>query len=179
MSGAAPRTCARVRRNALARAPIARLRVTANPKLLPVIVACVLAACVLTACANSESGGDGLSAGLPPVTQDAATRTEPVVAGRPARVFIFAGLGDTCEALPPPEVAILNAPAKGDLSFVPNQETAIKTSAQGTCIGRVAKGTAVYYTAREGATGTDRFAVSAKLGKSDAVTRSFEVTIAQ
>lgn len=114
-----------------------------------------------------------------PVTQDAATRTTPVVAGRPARVFIFAGLGDTCEPLPPPAVAIVQQPSKGALSFVPGQETTIRTSAQGTCLGRVAKGTAVYYTAREQTEGTDRFSVSAQLAGGQALTRTFEVTIAQ
>lgn len=113
------------------------------------------------------------------MTQDAATRSEPVVAGRPARVFIFAGLGSTCEPLPLPQVEIIQQPSKGALTLMPNQKTTIRTSAKGTCIGRDAKGTALYYTAREGAEGTDRFAVSAKLGEGETVTRTFEVTIAQ
>lgn len=139
----------------------------------------VVAVSLLTACSNSGANSDGLSGGLPPVTQDAATRAEPVVVGRPARVFIFAGLGNDCQPLSPPEVTILQQPSKGSLSLVANQETTVRTSAQGTCIGRSAKGTAVYYTARDGADGTDRFAVSAKLGGGEAVTRTFEVTIAQ
>lgn len=139
----------------------------------------MIAASLLAACSNSGVNGDGPSVVLPPVTQDAATRTEPVVAGRAARVFIFAGLGNNCEPLPLPTVAILQQPSKGALSLVPNQETTIRTSAQGTCVGRVAKGTAVYYTAREGMDGTDRFAVSATLGGGEAVTRTFEVTITQ
>ena len=138
----------------------------------------VIAASLLAACSNSGSHG-GLSSSLPSVTQDAATRSAPVVAGRRARVFIFAGLGNTCEPLPPPEVAILQQPSKGALSLVTNQETTILTSTQGTCTGRVAKGMAVYYTAREGTEGTDRFAVSATLSKGEAVTRTFEVTITQ
>lgn len=141
-------------------------------KRLPVIAASLLAAC-------SGTPGDGPSSALPAVTQDAATRSAPVVAGRRARVFTFAGLGNACEPLAPPEVAILQQPSKGALSLVANQETTILTSTQGTCIGRVAKGTAVYYTAREGEEGSDRFAVSAKLSEGAAVTRTFEVTIAQ
>jgi hypothetical protein len=139
----------------------------------------LIAAALLAACSGDPSGGGGTSADLAPVTQDAATRSAPVVGGRPARVFIFAGTGDNCEVLPSPEVAVLQQPSKGALSFVPNQETTMQASAQGTCIGRVAKGTAVYYTAREGAEGTDRFAVSAKLKGGQSVTRTFEVTIAQ
>ena len=139
----------------------------------------VLAASVLTACSNSETLSDGQSSAQPSVTQDAATRSEPVVAGRPARVFIFAGLGKSCEAVPPPQVVIVQQPSKGALSLVQNQETTIRTSAEGTCIGHTAKGTAVYFTAREGADGKDRFAVSAKLSGGEEVTRTFEVTIVQ
>jgi hypothetical protein len=139
----------------------------------------VLAACVLTACSNSETFGGGQSSAQPSVTQDAATRSAPVVAGRPARVFIFAGLGNSCETLPPPQVTIVQQPSKGALSLVQNQETTIRTSAEGTCIGHAAKGTAVYYTARNGAEGTDQFAVLAKLSGGKEVTRTFEVTIAQ
>ena len=112
-------------------------------------------------------------------TQDAATRSTPVVIGRPARVFVFAGVGKKCEAIAEPQITIAAPPAKGDLSFKPGQETAIMSSAQGTCIGAKAKGTGVYYTARAGATGTDRFAVSAKLASGETSTRSFEVTIAE
>lgn len=139
----------------------------------------VLAASLLAACSNADAPGLGQSSAQPAVTQDAATRSAPVVVGRAARVFIFAGLGNNCEALPPPEVTIVQQPAKGALQLVPNQETTIGTSAKGTCIGRSAKGTAVYYTAREGSDGTDRFAVTAKLGGGEEVTRTFEVTIAQ
>lgn len=139
----------------------------------------VIAASLLAACSNAVTPGEGVSSAPPSVTQDAATRSAPVVAGRRARVFIFAGLGNTCDPLPPPEVTILQQPSKGALSFVTNQETTIRTSTQGTCIGHVAKGTAVYYTAREGEEGSDRFAVSAKLGGGETVTRTFEVAITQ
>ena len=83
--------------------------------------------------------------------------------GGPARVFVFAGFGDHCEQVPAPQIAVTQAPAKGDLSFVQDQETTIQYSAQGTCIGQTAKGTGIYYTARAGQDGVDRFSVSAKL----------------
>lgn len=134
---------------------------------------------LLGGCSSSTGTGDGLSAPVPHVTQDAATRSEPVVVGRPARVFVFAGLNDACRPLPSPEVTITQQPAKGALKLIPDQATTIRTSAKGTCVGQTAKGTAVYYTAREGADGTDRFAVSAKLGSGETVARTFEVTIAQ
>ena len=62
---------------------------------------------------------------------------------------------------------------------VPGQETTIQYSAQGTCIGQKTQGTGVYYTARTGQQGTDRFSVAAKLGTGETATRTFEVKIAE
>jgi hypothetical protein len=121
----------------------------------------------------------GFTATQPGQTSDVAVRSMPVVPGRKARVFIFAGLGDKCEPLAAPEISITKQPAKGDVSFVPGQDTTIAYSARGTCLGQKAAGTGVYYTAREGADGTDSFAVSAKLASGETVSRAFEVTIAQ
>jgi hypothetical protein len=111
-------------------------------------------------------------------TVDAAVRNTPVIAGRPARVFIFAGLGDKCEQLAAPQITVTNPPAKGELSFVPGQETTIAASARGTCTGQKGKGTGVYYTAHAGQKGTDRFSVVAKLASGETATRTFEVNIA-
>lgn len=108
-----------------------------------------------------------------------AVRTQPVVPGRRARVFIFAGLGDKCEQLPAPEISITQPPAKGDVTFVPGQETTIQYSAKGTCVGQKATGTAVYYTAWVAAQGVDTFVVTAKLGSGETATRSFEIAIAE
>ncbi|MEO8421621.1 MAG: hypothetical protein ABI457_10540 [Hyphomicrobium sp.] len=115
------------------------------------------------------------AAGAP--TIDAATRSTPVVPGRRARVFVFAGFGKKCEPVPAPQITITAPPAKGDITFEPGQETTIQYSAQGTCIGQRVQGTGVYYTARAGQNGTDRFALSAKLGTGETADRSFEVRI--
>ncbi len=130
---------------------------------------------------GSQGSGSGLPAAAPTpsATSDIAVRKTPVVPGRPARVFIFAGFGDTCEPLPAPELTITAAPTKGDVSFQPGQETTIQTSEKGTCIGQTAKGTGVYYTARAGQTGTDRFSVAAKLAGGETAVRTFEVRIAE
>ena len=77
------------------------------------------------------------------------------------------------------KITITAPPAKGDVSFVPGQETTIQYSAQGTCIGQKAQGTGIYYTARAGQQGTDRFSVAAKLASGEAATRTFEVRIAE
>jgi hypothetical protein len=106
-------------------------------------------------------------------------RTTPVVAGRPARVFIMAAVGKQCEQLAPPEITITQQPTKGDVSFTPGQDTTIVTSAQGTCIGTKTKGMGIYYTARAGQTGGDTFAIEAKLATGEVSKRSFTVTITE
>ena len=96
-----------------------------------------------------------------------------------ARVFIFAGVGNKCEPIAAPQITITEPPAKGDVSFVPDQETTIQSSAKGTCIGTKTKGTGIYYTARAGQDGTDRFSISARLASGETATRTFEVRIAK
>ncbi|MBC7831322.1 MAG: hypothetical protein H7Y62_04805 [Hyphomicrobium sp.] len=112
-------------------------------------------------------------------TADAAVRSAPVVPGRAARVFVFVGFGDKCEEVAAPQITITAPPAKGEVTFVPGQETTIQHSAQGTCIGQKTKGTGVYYTAHAGQKGTDRFSIAAKLATGETASRTFEVRIAE
>jgi hypothetical protein len=143
------------------------------------IIAGSIFAVALSGCTPGApvTGGTG---GTPtPPTQDAATRSSPVVVGRPARVFIFAGLDKSCKSLPPPEIVVTAPPTKGDLSFRPGQQTTIQYSLSGSCVGSKASGTGLYYTARKGASGTDRFAVDAKLSSGETASRSFEVRITE
>ncbi len=126
---------------------------------------------------GTQDGGAPLPGDAP--TADAAVRSTPVVPGRAARVFVFAGFGDKCEAVAAPQITITAPPAKGDVTFVPGQDTTIQYSAQGTCIGQKTKGTGVYYTARAGQQGTDRFSIAAKLATGETATRTFEVRIAE
>lgn len=129
-------------------------------------------------CAGEPTGATVEGAQPQAATGEAAgVRTSPVIVGRPARVFVFAGLGKACEPLAEPELSITVFPTQGDISFKPGQDTTIAASAQGTCLGKTAKGTGVYYTARKGASGTDRFSVSAKLASGEVSKRDFEVRI--
>jgi hypothetical protein len=128
---------------------------------------------------SSQGGAAPLPGDVPAPAVDAATRSTPVVPGRPARVFIFAGFGTRCEQVAAPKITITAPPAKGDVSFVPGQETTIQYSAQGTCVGQKATGTGIYYTARAGQQGTDRFTVTAALASGEVATRTFEVRIAE
>jgi len=135
----------------------------------------------LTGCSGLSSQGVNapLPGDVPAPAADAATRSTPVVPGRPARVFIFAGFGKSCEPVAAPKITITAPPAKGEVSFVPGQDTTIQYSAQGTCIGQKTQGTGIYYTARPGQNGTDRFTVSAALASGEVATRTFEVRIAE
>jgi hypothetical protein len=135
----------------------------------------------LAGCSGLQSQGTAapLPGDVPPPAADAATRSTPVVPGRPARVFIFAGFGKNCEPVAAPQITVIAPPAKGDVSFVPGQETTIQYSVQGTCIGQKTQGTGVYYTARAGQNGTDTFSLSAKLAGGETATRTFEVRIAE
>lgn len=143
---------------------------------LRILVMALLA--LLAACGSDGAGGPQGEAGPAP-TMDAATRAQHVVAGRPARVFVFAGVGKNCEPIPEPEITIDAPPAKGDISLQKGQDTTIMSSAKGTCIGAKARGTGVYYTARAGSSGADRFSVTAALAGGERSTRHFEVMVAE
>jgi hypothetical protein len=160
-----------------------RRRTSRSQRLARIVASVVLASALAGAagCSGLKSQGAGapLPGDAPTPTTDAAVRSSPVVPGRPARVFIFAGFGDHCEQVAAPTITIATPPAKGDLSFVPDQETTIQSSAHGTCIGQAAKGTGIYYTARAGQQGTDHFSVSAKLASGETATRTFQVRIAE
>lgn len=151
---------------------------------MKVVVMTAMAALALAACSGVKLQGPGGSetAGQPAAEAlgadaDAATRTEPVVPGRPGRVFIFAGLGDKCEKLPAPQITVTQPPKQGELTYRSGQSTTIAASKSGNCIGKEATGTGVYYTAREGASGSDTFALTAKLISGETMTRTFNVTI--
>lgn len=141
-----------------------------------------LSTVLLTACSAQTPEGPAALNPTSPVdgtpTQDAATRTAPVVPGRPGRVFVFAGVDDSCKALAEPQISISQAPQKGDISFRPGQTTSIAASKNGKCLGATASGTGVYYTARDGTSGSDIFTLTARLATGETMTRTFAVTIA-
>lgn len=143
----------------------------------------LLTALLLSACSGQPPSGDAAALSAPATaaspTTDAATRTEPVVPGRPGCVFIFAGVGDNCEQQAAPQITVTQAPQKGQITFKPGQTTTIAASKSGKCIGTQASGTGVYYTAREGSAGTDTFALSARMSTGETMTRTFAVQIAQ
>ena len=151
---------------------------------LRLVVVIVAALALLSSCSGASSPvpppqATDTSAAPPPATAAPGVRTEPVVPGRPGRVFIFAGVDNACAALPAPELSVSKAPAKGDVSFKTGQDTTIAASAGGTCLGAKAKGTGVYYTARPGTSGQDAFSITAKLAGGETMTRDFAVNISQ
>ena len=146
---------------------------------LVALATALLAGCSSPGPENPPAGQQPPSTSETQPTTDAATRASPVVAGRPARVFVMAGVDQACKPLPAPQITITQAPAKGDVTFKPGQETTLAATAQGTCVGQKSIGTGIYYTARAGSTGTDRFMIEAKLASGEVATRTFEVKIAE
>ena len=106
-------------------------------------------------------------------------RNSIIVPGRPARVFIFAGVDQNCASLPEPQLTITKQPTKGDVSFRPGQLTKLAATASGTCIGTKATGTGVYYTAREGTSGADAFTITARLASGETMLRAFDIKSAE
>lgn len=139
---------------------------------------------LLAGCA-AESHPGALQTGAVPLpaivapSPGSAVRGTPVVPGRPARVFVMAGIGAGCKPTGPPTMAIDRQPAKGTVTFQPGQETTIQYSVSGQCVGSRVPGTGIYYVARAGAKGGDTFTVSARMGTGEVATRTFAVQIAE
>lgn len=146
-------------------------------RLVRPVLATAGCALALAACTPAAGPVEPLSANGTNATNDTATRTTPVVRGRPARVFVYAALGEGCKPLPAPVVRITVPPVQGEVSFREGQQTALASAGGSACAGRSATGTGVYYTAREGAAGSDRFTVEAEASDGTRQTRSFEVRI--
>lgn len=114
---------------------------------------------------------------LPEAPASEQVRGTPVVAGRAARMYIWAGFREKdCAALTP-TFAVGRAPAKGEVTFQPNQSTMIRHSSSGKCIGASLQGTGIYYTARAGQTGEDTFSVIATTPDGGTATKTFNVRV--
>ena len=142
----------------------------------------VLAVVVLAAGCAAET--PGRMAIAPPSDAEASVaaasapaRTNPVVAGRAARVFVMASLGADCKSGEAPVINVARPPAKGTVSFRPGQQTTIGFSRTGDCVGKPALGTGVYYTARAGETGADTFSIVGRSGGDAPMTQTFTVEI--
>jgi len=142
----------------------------------------LLSACLLSACSSTPSSNSNTNAQQSPANtpfNEPLSRRTPVVAERPARVYIWAGFDPTdCTAITP-TLTIAQPPAKGTITFRPNQMTKIKQSSSGKCIGQDLYGTGIYYTGHKGQTGRDQFSITATTTGDPPVTRSFTLTIAE
>ncbi|MEQ1671574.1 MAG: hypothetical protein ABL893_12000 [Hyphomicrobium sp.] len=143
-----------------------------------VILSTTLAGCSASNPPSLSEAAKPSAVGTPP-TLDNATRASPVVAARPARVYVMTSVDAACRSLEAPEITITRPPTKGDVSFKPGQQTTLAATAKGTCIGRTATGTGIYYTARAGHTGIDQFAIEARAATGEVATRVFEVKISE
>jgi len=103
-------------------------------------------------------------------------RVTPVVAGRPARVFVMTAFNRDCSTVVP-QIEVDRPPAKGSVTFKPNQLTTVTYSASGNCIGRRLPGTGIYYTARNGTNGSDTFSIIASADNGPPARRIFMINI--
>lgn len=116
---------------------------------------------------------------IPKTAATERVRGTPVVAGRPARMYIWAGFREKdCAALTP-TFAVAQAPARGEVTFQANQPTMIRHSSSGKCIGTSLQGTGIYYTARAGETGDDTFSVIATTPDGGKATKTFNVQVVE
>ncbi len=124
------------------------------------------------------------AAGVGPAAAQSASPTGSIrgtkaVAERPARVFVMASFGKSCEPVAAPVLTIDQPPGKGTVSFRDGQQTTVQYSLSGQCVGSRVTGTGIYYTAARGQTGTDTFTVTARLASGEVATRTFKVEIAE
>ncbi len=146
-------------------------------------IAVLTLSCTLAACANSSNVFKNLT--TPPQTADAdkptakPKRGTPVVAGRPARLYVMAGFREKDCSPIEADVKLQTAPRKGTVTFKPKQQTVVQFSASGKCIGQTIVGTGIYYTAKKGQVGADSFSIVATAGRSKPSTKTFNVNIAE
>jgi len=76
-----------------------------------------------------------------------------------------------------PTLVVAQAPAKGEVNFKPNQNTMIRHSNSGKCIGTSLVGTGIYYTAKAGSYGDDTFSVTATTPDGSTATKTFNVKV--
>lgn len=110
--------------------------------------------------------------------QDPTQRTAKVVPERPARVFIMAAYNADCRSLPAPGLTVEKQPGKGTVSFRERQTATIQSSAGGTCSGAKVEGIGIYYTAAQGANGSDTFTIRAETPGGPVQSKTFVVEIA-
>jgi len=94
-------------------------------------------------------------------------------------MYIWAGFSEKDCRVVTPKFAVTQAPAKGTVSFRPNQPTKIQHSGSGKCLGTKLPGTGIYYTAGKGQSGSDQFSITATTPSGQTATKSFQVEIVE
>lgn len=145
------------------------------------IIAMLIAAASVAACSQMPQLTTGsifpATAPAPEAAPATPKRGRPVVAGRPARMFIFAGFKEKDCSPVEATYALAEQPTKGTVEFRPGQTTTIMQSGSGKCIGSKLPGTGVYYTAAKGQSGPDRFVVQATTASGQVSTKAFDLKI--
>ena len=158
-------------------------------KTVSIMLAALLSGLCVSGCSSTPTPQTDPGSVPDKAANNRPTRSTPVVAERPARMYVWAGFNEKDCTPITPTLAVAQAPTKGEVSFRPNQMTTIQHSSSGKCLGHRLPGTGIYYTARKGQTGLDQFSVTAttKSGQAvtnqavtnQAVTKSFQVQIVE
>lgn len=142
----------------------------------------LLATVTIGACSQGltlPTATTGLTTGATPPTATAPKRARPVVAGRAARVYVFAGFKEkTCEPVAV-NVSVTTQPRQGRIEIRPGQTTTVMHSSSGNCIGKSMSGSGVYYTPNKDADGADSFAVLATTPTGGRQTKTFNLNVTQ
>lgn len=137
-------------------------------------------ALALSACTQglpTTTATTGLATGATQPTTAAPKRSRPVVAGRPARMYVFAGFKEKDCTPVAATVTVATQPRQGRVEIRSGQTTTIMQSASGNCIGKSMTGTGVYYVPNTDADGPDSFSVTARTARGGEVTKSFDLNV--
>ena len=131
----------------------------------------------LVGCSSVPTSPISTSA-LPAPTATAGKTPTPVHISKATQMYVWAGFKENCHALAP-TLGLSQTPAKGDVSFQPNQSITVQHSSSGKCIGQNTQSQYrnLLHTAKPGQSGTDSFTVTASTPSGQTITRSFTVNI--
>ncbi len=114
-----------------------------------------------------------------PKPAQAAKPAKRVVAAKAAKMYVWnAFMEKDCRPIEP-ALSVTQAPARGKLSFKPNESVVVQHSISGKCVGQRMAGTGIYYTPAADQQGMDRFAVTATTPSGQTSTKTFTVEVVQ
>ena len=144
-----------------------------------IVITLLLAGGVALAGCSSVPTSPISTSALPAPTAAPGKPPTPVRTSKATQMYVWAGFKEKDCSPVAPSLGLSQTPAKGDVSFQPNQTITVQHSSSGKCVGQSMSGTGIYYTAKPGQSGTDSFTVTASTPSGQTVTRTFNVNIVE